>query len=106
MKIVQYEIDHDTVIVLFVTRTNGLNFFVQFCWTVSDGTILKSGTLDTPKVAGRFTGLAPGTAVVSARYGALTKTATVTVTEAAVMGLTMTTENPEGECGVNQPQMV
>ncbi len=75
-------------------------------WTVSDGTILKSGTLDTPKVAGRFTGLAPGTAVVSARYGALTKTATVTVTEAAVMGLTMTTENPEGECGVNQPQMV
>ncbi|RYZ74279.1 MAG: hypothetical protein EOP09_00675 [Proteobacteria bacterium] len=75
-------------------------------WTVSDPTVLQSGTLETPKVPGRFTGVTPGSTVVSARYGTFTKTVAITVTEAAVMGLSMTTENPEGECGVNQPQML
>jgi hypothetical protein len=74
-------------------------------WTSSDATVLQSGMLETPKVPGRFTGVIPGTATVSARYGTLTKTVTVTVSEAAVVGLTMTSENPEGECGINQPKM-
>ena len=75
-------------------------------WSASDTSLAQSGTLDSPKVSGKFTGLAPGDLIVTARYGSMSKTVALTVSEAAVVGLAMSSANPEGDCGINQPQML
>lgn len=73
-------------------------------WISSDTSIARSGTNDTPKVPGKFTGLVPGTITVTSRYGTFIKTATLTVTEAAVVSMVMTSNNAEGACGINEPK--
>ncbi|WP_176736528.1 Ig-like domain-containing protein [Oligoflexus tunisiensis] len=73
-------------------------------WTSSNDLVAKAGGMDEPPVRGLYSAVQKGTAVALAKYGSTTLQANITVTDAALASLTIKTDNPEGVCGVNNPQ--
>ncbi|HET9236864.1 MAG TPA: Ig-like domain-containing protein [Oligoflexus sp.] len=73
-------------------------------WTSSNDQIAKAGGLDEPSVRGLYAAIQKGSAIVYARYGSTTLQAPITITDAALASLSIKSDNPEGACGVNNPQ--
>ncbi|MBC7533291.1 MAG: Ig-like domain-containing protein [Oligoflexus sp.] len=92
---------------LFGVKSDGseMDISAYARWSSLDTQTAQSGTTMTPKQPGVFLGVALGTTTITARYGTNSRTATLTVTDAVVIGLNLTNDNPTGVCGVNVPLM-
>ncbi len=75
-------------------------------WTSSNDLIAKAGGIEEPAVRGLFAAVQKGSAIASVRYGTTTLQAPITITDAALSSMTIKTDNPEGACGVNNPQFM
>lgn len=73
-------------------------------WSSSDDSIVRTGGLDEVPVRGLYAALQKGSATVFAKYGSTQFQVPFTVNDAALVGLTIKTDNPDGVCGVNSPQ--
>lgn len=73
-------------------------------WTSSNDSIAKAGGMEEPAIRGLYAAVQKGTATALARYGSTTLQAALTITDAALSSLTIKTDNPEGACGINNPQ--
>lgn len=73
-------------------------------WTSANPSVAKSGGAGEEKVRGLLTGLFKGDTVLTAKYGNSELSTNVTVTDAALVGIEISSENPDGPCGVNQPE--
>jgi hypothetical protein len=73
-------------------------------WTSSSDLVAKAGGLEETPVRGLYAAVQKGSAVALAKYGSTTVQANLIITDAALQSLTIKTDNPEGACGVNNPQ--
>lgn len=90
-----------------VLQNNSEQDITQFArWTSSNDLVAKAGGLEEPAVRGLYGAVQKGSAIAYAKYGSTTLQANVTVNDAALSSLSIKTDNPEGACGVNNPQFL
>jgi len=73
-------------------------------WRVLDEALAQHGGLEDPPVKGKIAALQKGSTTLRARYGQTQFDIPLVITDAALSEIRISSDNPDGQCGVNSPQ--